>query len=97
MGGGAGGGARAAAGPLRLCRREVAVRWALPAGEAAPGAAAEPLRCSRFVVAVGHNAAGRQSAGGGRGVSRTELQSSRVSNLPRVICEFGSVSIRNGR
>nr|XP_027304902.2 proteasome assembly chaperone 1 [Anas platyrhynchos] len=38
-------------------KREVAVRWALPAGEAAPGAAAEPLRCSRFVVAVGHNAA----------------------------------------
>ncbi|NWZ27015.1 PSMG1 protein, partial [Asarcornis scutulata] len=38
-------------------KREVAVRWALPAGEAAPGAAAEPLRCSSFVVAVGHNAA----------------------------------------
>ncbi|XP_040433618.1 proteasome assembly chaperone 1 [Cygnus olor] len=38
-------------------KREVAVRWALPAGEAAPGADPEPLPCSRFVVAVGHNAA----------------------------------------
>lgn len=58
------------------------MRWALPAGEAAPGAAAEPLRCSRFVVAVGHNAAGRRSSGGGRGVSRTGLQPSWVSGSP---------------